>query len=152
MAALEPAELPTPAPARAGLLKLLGRHQLASVFSTLVDFGTMILVVEVLGRSAVVGTLAGALCGAVTNFQLGRRWIFDARHENPGPQALRYALVSAGSAGLNALGEYAAHDRLHIYYLAARALVAVTVSFAWNFPMQRHFVFRRPPTSGAGSA
>jgi putative flippase GtrA len=150
MPALEPAE--SPAPARGGLLGLLGRHQLASILSTAVDFGVMVLVVELLGRSPVVGTLAGAACGAITNFQLGRRWIFDAQHEGAAPQALRYSVVSGGSAALNALGEYLAHDVLGIYYLAARALVAVTVSFAWNFPMQRHFVFRRPRISDKQSA
>jgi len=150
MSAIEPTH-PAPAPPR-GLLALLGRHQIASVLSTAVDFGVMVLVVELLGRSAVVGTLAGATCGAVTNFQLGRRWIFDARHEGAAPQALRYAIVSGGSAALNALGEYVAHDVLGLYYLAARALVAITVSFAWNFPMQRHFVFRRPRISDKHTA
>jgi putative flippase GtrA len=150
MPALEPAE--RPAPARGGLLALLGRHQIASILSTAVDFGVMVLVVELLGRSAVVGTLAGATCGALTNFQLGRHWIFEARHEGAAPQALRYAVVSGGSAALNALGEYLAHDVLGIYYLAARALVAVAVSFAWNFPMQRYFVFRRPLISDKHTA
>ena len=153
--ALEPTQSGAPVSpraARAGLLALLGRHQLASLVSTAVDFGVMVLFVELLGRSPVLGTLAGATCGALTNFQLGRHWIFEAEHEGAAPQALRYAVVSASSAGLNALGEYAAHDLLGVHYLAARALVAIAVSFAWNFPMHRHFVFRRPPISDKQSA
>jgi hypothetical protein len=55
---------------------------------------------------------------------------------------VRYAVVSASSAGWNALGEHIAHDRLGIQYFAARVVVALLVSFAWNFPMQRYFVFR----------
>jgi hypothetical protein len=31
---------------------------------------------------------------------------------------------------------------LGVPYLLARAIVAVAVSFGWNFPLQRYFVFR----------
>jgi putative flippase GtrA len=120
----------------------LGRHQIASVISTAVDFGTMVLTVEVLGGTPVVGTVAGATCGAFTNFQLGRHFTFGAKGDQVAPQAARYALVSATSAALNALGEYLLHDRIGVQYFWARALVAVAVSFLWNFPLQRHFVFR----------
>jgi putative flippase GtrA len=121
----------------------LGRHQVASVISTVVDFGVMTLAVELLHRPPVMATLAGATCGALTNFQLGRHWTFGAGDDHVAPQALRYALVSAASAALNALGEYAIHDVLAVQYFAARALVAVAVSLFWNFPLQRHFVFRQ---------
>jgi putative flippase GtrA len=121
----------------------LGRHQIASVLSTAVDFGVMVIAVELLGRSPVVGTIAGASCGAISNFQLGRHFTFGALGDHIGPQALRYALVSGASAGLNALGEYGVHDGLGVQYFAARALVAVAVSLLWNFPLQRHFVFRQ---------
>ena len=47
-----------------------------------------------------------------------------------------------GGINVNALGEWLVHDRLGVQYLLSRALVAVVVSLAWNFPLQRHFVFR----------
>jgi putative flippase GtrA len=142
MSAPRPASPPRLRSLREDLLAHLGRHQIASVISTVVDFGVMILVVELLQRPPVVGTIVGATCGAFTNFQLGRHWTFGAGHDHVAPQALRYALVSAASAVLNALGEYAIHDVLGVQYFAARALVAVAVSLLWNFPLQRHFVFR----------
>lgn len=131
-------------PAKRAFLGLLGRHQAAAIISTAVDFSTMVLSVELFHLPPVAGTVAGASCGAITNFQLGRRWIFRALHEGAGPQALRYALVSAASAGLNALGEYVAHNLLGINYILARTVVAVAVSLLWNFPMHRHFVFPHP--------
>ncbi len=127
---------------RALLLSHLGRHQIASIVSTAVDFGTMVLAVELLGLSPVTGTMAGATFGAVTNFQLGRHFTFGARRDHAGHQALRYALVSAASAGLNALGEHGLHGVLGVQYFWARTVVAVAVSLFWNFPLQRHFVFR----------
>lgn len=139
-----PAERP-----RARLLTLIGRHQLASVVCTGVDFGVMVLAVESVGLRPFLATLLGALCGGITNFHLGRRWIFEAHEDAAGPQAIRYALVSGASAGLNALGEYVAHDVLGVQYVGARAIVAVLVSLFWNFPMQRHFVFRRAARDAA---
>jgi putative flippase GtrA len=120
---------------------VLGRHQIASVVSTVVDFGMMVVMVQLAHLSPVIGTGIGAACGALTNFQLGRHFTFVARDEHAAPQAARYALVSAASAGLNALGEYGLHDRLGVQYVAARAIVAIAVSFLWNFPLQRYFVF-----------
>jgi putative flippase GtrA len=55
---------------------------------------------------------------------------------------VRYALVSAASAGWNSFGEHLVHDLAHVRYVLARALVAFAVGLLWNFPMQRHFVFR----------
>lgn len=124
------------------LWRTLGKHQLGSVVSTAVDFATMIGCVELLRLGAVLATAAGATCGGVTNFVLGRRWIFQARSAAALPQAARYAFVSAASAGWNALGEYLLHDLAKAEYVLARCIVATVVSLAWNFPMQRHFVFQ----------
>ena len=142
---VEPVLVEAPTTARAGRLAALaamfGRHQVASLISTVVDFGSMIAVVELLHLGAVVGTCIGATCGAVTNFTLGRYFTFVARSEHAAPQAARYAVVSAASMGWNALGEYVLHDRLGVQYMVARAIVAVAVSVFWNFPLQRWFVF-----------
>lgn len=126
---------------RDSLTRALGRHQIGSAIATVVDFGTMVTLVETLRVNPVAATACGALCGAASNFALGRRWIFHARAGAATPQALRYAFVSATSLGLNTLGEHLA--TMHGgHYLASRAAVAVLVSLCWNFPMQRGFVFR----------
>jgi putative flippase GtrA len=123
-------------------LGALGRHQIGALVATAVDFGTMIFCVERLGLSAVFATAVGATLGAVTNFSLGRSWIFRRHSGRLEAQAARYALVSAGSAGWNSLGEHVVHDLAHVQYVVARVLVAVAVSLLWNFPMHRRFVFR----------
>jgi putative flippase GtrA len=62
-------------------------------------------------------------------------------------QVLRYGIVSIASLLLNALGEFVVHDRLRVQYVAARLVVAVLVSVAWNYPLHRAWVFApsRPP-------
>lgn len=133
------------APAPAGLLHLLGRHQIGALITTAVDFAAMIAVVQLLHARPVVGTVIGAATGAVTNFTLGRYWIFDRRDTLAGhgpTQAARYVFVSASSLGWNALGVWLLAERGGLQYVAARALIAVVVSLLWNFPMHRRFVFR----------
>jgi putative flippase GtrA len=120
---------------------LLSQHQLSSLVATGVDYAIMIVCVSVFGLSPVVGTVIGALCGAVTSFTLGRRWVFDARKGNLRGQALRYAMVSAVSLCCNAGGEWLL-VRLRVQYVLARMVASTVVGIGWNFPMHRHFVFR----------
>ena len=120
---------------------LLSQHQLSSLVATGVDYCVMILLVSAVGLSPVLGTVVGALCGAVTSFTLGRRWVFDARRGDLGGQALRYAMVSALSLCCNAGGEWLL-VRVGLHYIAARLVTSTVVGLGWNFPMHRHFVFR----------
>jgi putative flippase GtrA len=122
--------------------KKLARHQIGATMSTAVDFSLMVFCVERLGLSPVTATAIGASMGAATNFFLGRTWVFPRRTGKIHGQAIRYALISLTSAALNTLGEHLASDLAHLQYVFARVLVSIAVSIAWNFPMQRHFVFR----------
>jgi putative flippase GtrA len=117
------------------------RHQLASLGATAVDFSVMIACVRWLDWTPVSGTVAGATCGAVTNFALHRHWTFTD-HASPLPgQWLRYAAVSAASLGWNVLGEWLLAMVAGVPYVAARALIAAVVGGLWNFPMHRYVVF-----------
>jgi putative flippase GtrA len=132
------------------------RHQAGAVVATVIDFAIMSALVELLGASAVLGTVVGAATGGVTNFLLGRRWIFRAGTGAATDQATRYVAVSVTSLFLNAAGEYLLADRLGLQFQLARAIVAVVVSVAWNFPMHRYFVFAKdhpaPPPPRAPQA
>jgi putative flippase GtrA len=130
------------APAGSSVWLTLLRHQLGAVAATAVDFSSMIFLVERFGLTPVAGTAIGASLGAITNFVLGRIWVFRRHTGHWAVQALRYAFVSATSAGLNTAGEYLVHDAARVQYVLARVFVSIGVSLLWNFPMQRRFVFR----------
>lgn len=125
------------------------RHHAASIAATAADYLVMISCVELLKLSPVAATPLGALSGAVTNFTLGRRFTYKATDVPAPSQAWRYALVSAASLGLNTAGEYLFQHLLHIEYLLARVISSVIVSNAWNYPMQRYFVFSAPAIKNA---
>jgi putative flippase GtrA len=132
---------------------LLTKHLVAALLATAVDFALMMLLVELAGIGAEVATLAGALLGGITNFTLGRTWVYRAAGARaPADQALRYAAVSAASAGLNALGEHVVVAWAGAHYAAVRVLVSLVVSVCWGYPMQRYVVFaRRAPSAEPAS-
>ena len=140
-----PAEV-DPAPrssARLFDVRLLGRHQLAAAFATLVDFATMVALVEVARVLPPTATLVSATVGGVANFTVGRLWAFRARHQGSmTSQGARYALVCAGGAFVNAslLGALLAVASWP--YVVARIVVSVLVSLVYTYPLHTRFVFR----------
>lgn len=114
---------------------------MSSLAAAVVDFGIMVACVEALHMRPVPATVAGAACGAITNFLMGRYWTYQRRDIAARGQAVRYALVSAASLGWNAAGEHLLADVLHVQYVLSRAITALIVSNAWNYPLQRFFVF-----------
>jgi putative flippase GtrA len=128
------------------LLTTLARHQVGSLIASVVDFSTMIGGVRLLDLHPAVATAGGAAMGAIVNFLLGRYWIFPDGLATAKASAMRYALVSAGSLALNSAGEYVLVSFARMQYVIARVLVAIAVSVAWNFPMQRGFVYRSVTT------
>jgi len=133
--------------ARLAKVKEWVRHHTGSFISSCVDFSVMIACVELLGLHPVDGTVAGAFCGALTSFLLGRTWVFHRTDSPATAQIARYGAVAAASLGLNALGEYLLVEQAGLGYVLSRVLVAVTVSNLWNYPLHKYFVFgkRRPP-------
>jgi putative flippase GtrA len=125
------------------------RSQLVAAMATAVDFGTLIFCVEVLGLWYGFGTVLGALFGAATSFWLGRVWSFKATEEQAHKQAVRYALVSAGSLILNFLGVVALTELAHFKYWVSKAVVSLLVGTLYNFMLHRFFVFKpvRPDAS-----
>lgn len=121
------------------------RHYVAAILATAVDYGTMVALVEHRGLDPVAATVAGASVGALTNFTLGRVFTYRVTAHPVTGQLGRYAIVSGASLAWNAAGEYLFHHVLGLQYLAARLVTSFLVSTAWNYPLQRSFVFSRRP-------
>lgn len=120
----------------------MGRAQAAALAATAVDFGSLFLATEWLHVWYVLSVAIGALLGALTNFGLNRHWSFGVGHLAWGPQAKRYALVSAGSLALNVLGVYAFTEGTGFKYGFSKVITAALVGLLFNFPLHRHYVFK----------
>lgn len=116
--------------------------QIAAIIGTVVDFIATIFFTEVFGILYWVSNAMGAALGALTNFILGRYWVFDAKHQKVYGQAFRYVLVSAGSLILNTLGVILLTDVFGLYYVWSKVIVAVIVAVTYNFILQKNFVYK----------
>ncbi|MBD5201275.1 MAG: hypothetical protein HDS70_00420 [Bacteroidales bacterium] len=97
----------------------------------------------------------GAVVGGIVNCAINYKFTFHASGQNIAAVAVKYILVWAGSLLLNMYGttfaflalsdwhwlrEFGLDDKL--IFSGATLLVALIVSWAWNFVLQRNFVYR----------
>lgn len=138
---MDPLDVEEDAPKKS-LSKLFLSAQVAALIGTAVDFLATIFFTEVFGILYWVSNAMGAALGALTNFLLGRYWVFDAQHQKVTGQAFRYVLVSAGSLILNTLGVYLLTENFAMDYRISKMIIAVIVAVSYNFILQKTFVYK----------
>ncbi len=145
------------APSWAAEAGRVARAQASSALATFVDWSLLTALVAA-GVHYLVAACLGALAGAVTDFAVKKWWVFDAAHGMIHHQALRYAGVSAISAGWNVLLAWALVDLAGFRLpglphspVPGVILASIVVGFVWNYPLHRHFVFSRPTSRTAST-
>lgn len=106
-----------------------------------VDFGLTLLLAEVVGLWYVLATFLGAVCGGVVNCCINYRWVFSARRKGKWSLLMRYAMVWGLSIVFNTLLVFLLTEWSSLSYILVKVVVACMVAVAWNYPMQRRFVF-----------
>ncbi len=124
------------------LPRLFASAQVAALIGTAVDFLVTIFLTEVVGIYYVISNAIGAALGAVTNFLLGRYWVFDSTKRKIQHQAFRYALVSLGSLILNTLGVYLVTEYFGLDYKLSKVIVAIIIAVTFNFFLQKNYVYK----------
>lgn len=125
---------------------------LTSLFTTALDFGTLVLLVEKLGVGYVLATWVGTVVGSLSNFLINKHWAFEVGPGHLGPQAARFLVVQSGASGLHTLGVWLFTRFAGLPYPASKTVVAALVYLGWNYPLNRLFVFRSsPPAAEAGA-
>jgi len=133
-------------------VRVFSRSALTSLFTTALDFCTLILLVEKLGVGYVLATWAGTVVGSISNFLINKHWAFEVEPGRLGPQAMRFVMVQAGASGLHTLGVWLFTRFAGLPYPVSKTVVAVLVYLGWNYPLNRLFVFRSPPpAAGVGA-
>ena len=119
-----------------------------------VDFAVTFLLVNFCGLYYVAATFLGAFSGGVVNCCINYKWVFSVSSSKH-LSAWKYLLVWSGSILLNTAGTYlltegvmrmAWVDRLNALvsvnlFLLPKIIVALLVSFFWNYQLQRKFVY-----------
>lgn len=118
------------------------KAQLASFAASLIDYVIMILSVEFFGFWYVAGSSAGTIIGGVTNFSIGRQWVFRGGDTAPYIQLGRYFLVWLGYLLLATSGIYLLTHIEGLNYIVSKITVTLFLAIAYNYPLQKRFVFR----------
>jgi putative flippase GtrA len=121
------------------------RSLLTSLFTTGLDFGTLIGLTELAHVDYVLATWLGTVVGSLSNFTINKVWAFSAREAPTGPALARFVVVQAGASGLHTLGVWLLTRFGGLPYPASKVLIAAAVYLAWNYPLNRQFVFSPRP-------
>jgi putative flippase GtrA len=119
------------------------RSSLTSLLTTLFDFAVLTGCVELLHVNYVLATWLGTVVGSLSNFAINKRWAFKGSVVPLPHQLGRFVLVQAGSSGWNTLGVWLMTRYGGLQYQVSKAIIAAVVAVAWNYPMNRVFVFAR---------
>ncbi len=117
------------------------KAQFSSLVATAVDFAFTVCLIEFLQFTYLTSTSIGALAGAITNFSINKFWSFNKAEKSLKKQTLRYAIVWSGSITLNVIGSTLFLSIFQTSYAVSKIIVAFFVGVAFNYTMQKHYVF-----------
>ena len=117
------------------------KAQAASFVASFVDYTVTVLCVEGLHFWYVVGSATGTITGGLTNFSIGRRWVFQRSEAARLRQALRYLLVWTGYWILTTSGVYLLTHLGRFNYIVSKITVTLFLAVAYIYPLQNRFVF-----------
>jgi putative flippase GtrA len=118
------------------------KAQISSFMATIMDFGLTIILKESCNLGYLFSTSVGSIIGGITNFELGRRWVFMATNSPKRFHAGRYLLVWGGSILLNITFVYFLTGIGHLNYLLSKILTTLFVAIFYNYFLQKKFVFK----------
>ncbi len=119
------------------------RYNVSAFIATSVDYITLIISHYLIGIYYPYATAIAATAGAVTAFFLGRHWAFERADGKITHQGIRFVITAIGSIILNTLGVVFFVEILQIENLMiAKFITSILVGFAFNYPMQRFFVYK----------
>lgn len=123
-------------------MRKFAKAQMASFFASMVDYGITVFSVELLGFWYVAASSTGTILGGVTNFSLGRHWVFKGGEREQHIQLFRYFLVWMGYLTLATSGVYLLTHFGNYNYFVSKVFVTLFLAIAYNYPLQKRFVFR----------
>lgn len=133
-------------------LRLLLRSSIASLISLGIEL-LLVQIFDLVRLEPVVSFVIVQLLGTIMTFAGNKYWAFEAMHTGKTvTEGSRAILVFGGSFVLNtalsSFGSYALHAPPVLAFLGSQAVVWL----AWNYPMNRWWVFRRHHGHAAPSA
>lgn len=123
-------------------MKTFAKAQIASLIASTIDYWCTVIAVEIFGVWYVWASSMGTAVGGLTNFSLGRSWVFKTKEKGACAQIIKYAIVWAGYLLLTTSGVYLLTHYTHLNYIFSKVFVSLIMAISYNYPLQKSFVFK----------
>jgi putative flippase GtrA len=123
-------------------MKQFFKANAASLIASSCDFLVAVIMKELLSMDAVVASITGTVAGGIINFIICRFWAFNAAGMPVFTQGKRYFIAWCGNLLLNAAGAYVLIRSLDVEYKIAKIATSILVAVAYNYPLQKKYVFK----------
>ena len=123
------------------------KAQISSLSGGIVDYLTMVFFTEVFDIHYTISIAIGGIVGAVVNFLINKNWTFKSvkhKYKNTSLcQFLKFSLVVINSILLKSSGTYFITRYIGFDYKISRIIIDLIVSLAFNFTLQKTWVFKK---------
>ena len=118
------------------------KAQIASLIASIIDYWCTVISVEIIGIWYVWASAIGTVIGGITNFSLGRNWVFRSRDKRRQSQMIKYIIVWTGYLILTTSGVFLLTHYTRLNYVISKVMVSLVMAISYNYPLQKKFVFR----------
>ncbi|HEU0109866.1 MAG TPA: GtrA family protein [Flavisolibacter sp.] len=123
-------------------MRTFAKAQVASLIASIVDYWFTIIAVELFGLWYVSASACGTMAGGITNFSLGRNWVFRNREKAAQAQLFKYGVVWCGYLVLTTTGVFMLTHYMNLNYIISKVVVSLFMAVSYNYPLQKKYVFR----------
>ena len=124
------------------------RYGFVSVVALAVDFGGMVLLVELLSMHYLIAATISFTAGLVVNYLLSRAWVFaERKYDSNVKEFLLFAGIGVIGLALNNVILWLAVDKIGIFYIYSKIIATILVFF-WNFGLRKMLVFKENKPKG----
>ena len=126
-------------------VKLFLKAQVSAFSGGVTAYGLMVLLTDWFHIHFTISILISGTLGGIVNFCINRFWAFksiDGYHSSTSGQLIRFFTVVLGSISLKSAGTYLLHSSLNLDYKLGRLLIDSIVSYGFNYPLMKYWVFK----------
>lgn len=120
--------------------KELVKYTFVGLIGAAIDFGGLILFVEVFRIPILAANAISFIMAVINNFVLNKHWTFRDRDKNYARQFIKYLIVSIVGLGLNTAFMKILIS-IQIWYVPAKILIIFIVA-VWNYLANKFWTFK----------